>query len=446
MIKSIRLINFKSFRDATVHLGPFSVLIGTNASGKSNLRDALRFLHGIGRDYSVADIIGGKYGESGERIWSGIRGGPREIVFAGEKTFALEIEMVVDVESIQHTVLYHIEVSPGDSIKPVSIVSEWMYWLEDDRYRYLFRYNGHARANEYDMNTSIEVFFEPSEIDEVDVTENKGFFGSMNGSLVYREKTTNNLYPIAGQFIDIDFKSKSALRAKQIVRHFLAQLGGIRFLDPHPESMRQPSFSGQNILTDQGANLSSVLLQICTDPQRKETLVNWLQALTPMDAADFEFPPDQIGRVLVTLVEHNGRKTSAYSASDGTLRFLAILAALLGSDGERTYFFEELDNGIHPTRLHLLIQLIEQQSALRATQVITTTHSPQLLRLLSPKAFQAASIVYRLPEQTRSQIKRLADIPDIQRVLAHEDPARLFDSGWFEDALVFSADGDGEDA
>ena len=74
MITSLRLERFKNFRDATLGLGPFTVLIGANASGKSNIRDAFLFLHGIGRGYALAEILGEKY-VGGERVWSGIRGG-----------------------------------------------------------------------------------------------------------------------------------------------------------------------------------------------------------------------------------------------------------------------------------------------------------------------------------------------------------------------------------
>ena len=49
MITSLRLVNFKDFADETLRLGPFTVIVGANASGKSNIRDAFRFLHGIGR-------------------------------------------------------------------------------------------------------------------------------------------------------------------------------------------------------------------------------------------------------------------------------------------------------------------------------------------------------------------------------------------------------------
>ena len=62
MITSIRLVNFKNFADETLRVGPFTVIVGANASGKSNIRDAFRFLHGIGRGYTLAEIIGGKYG------------------------------------------------------------------------------------------------------------------------------------------------------------------------------------------------------------------------------------------------------------------------------------------------------------------------------------------------------------------------------------------------
>jgi predicted ATP-dependent endonuclease of OLD family len=42
MLKSLRLENFKSFKNAELSLGDLTVLVGTNASGKSNIRDAFR--------------------------------------------------------------------------------------------------------------------------------------------------------------------------------------------------------------------------------------------------------------------------------------------------------------------------------------------------------------------------------------------------------------------
>ena len=67
VIESIRLKRFKNFQDATLKLGPLTILIGANAAGKSNLRDAFLFLHGIGRGYTLAEIFGEKY-VGGERV------------------------------------------------------------------------------------------------------------------------------------------------------------------------------------------------------------------------------------------------------------------------------------------------------------------------------------------------------------------------------------------
>jgi predicted ATPase len=157
-----------------------------------------------------------------------------------------------------------------------------------------------------------------------------------------------------------------------------------------------------------------------------------------MDAADFEFPADQIGRVLVTLIEGDGWRTSAYSASDGTLRFLGTLAALLGPESEPFFFLDELETGIHPTRLHLLLQLIEQRVAQRDIQVVATTHSPQLLDLISRETREHVSLIYRREGEKSAQIQRLLDLPHAQEILGEESLARLHASGWFEDAVAFA--------
>ena len=80
MITSIRLKNFKNFADETLRVGPFTILVGANASGKSNIRDAFRFLSGIGRGYTLAEIFGGKR----EAGWKPIRGAMNEIIRFGQ--------------------------------------------------------------------------------------------------------------------------------------------------------------------------------------------------------------------------------------------------------------------------------------------------------------------------------------------------------------------------
>ena len=118
MITSLRLIDFKNFADETLRVGPFTVIVGANASGKSNIRDAFRFLHGVGRGYTLAEILGGKYGAGGQMEWDSIRGAANEIIRINKSTnglpvprnpaFGLAIELTVKHDTFG----YEIEVAP----------------------------------------------------------------------------------------------------------------------------------------------------------------------------------------------------------------------------------------------------------------------------------------------------------------------------------------------
>ncbi|MFI5455799.1 MAG: AAA family ATPase [Isosphaerales bacterium] len=238
MIDALHLHRFKNLKDATLTLGPFTVLIGANASGKSNIRDAFLSLHGIGRGYSLAEILGEKC-VGGERVWGGIRGGVRELAYFGSGSFELVVALRLPPE--------------GRTVPPV----------------------------EYRIEVSVA---EPA--------------------------------------------------AKAPRKDF-------GFLDLSPPQMRIPSQPGQTRLGDRGENLSSVLAAICADASRKEILLEWVRKLSPMGVDDLLFDQDAAGRILLRLVEKDGRSVSALSASDGTLRFLAILAALFGPEPASFYSQDE---------------------------------------------------------------------------------------------------------
>lgn len=417
MLTQLRLRHFKNFEDATLTLGPLTVIAGANASGKSNLRDAFRFLHGIGRGYSVAEIIGEKWSAGGVLEWAGMRGGLREISYQNGSNFSLETRAIVQLPFGSRLVPqgydHEIEVVIADTQRPRIV---------DESLRTVFRDIPRAR-----------IFYRAAgaDRDHLKLTLRRmGARGRFPPSRTYINSTTMLMHLVDDGTVD--------KRVRDRCHSLLNEFGSCRFLDLSPSAMRLPSIPGQLVLGDRGDNLSSVLQAICADENKKEALLDWVRQLTPMDAKDFDFPADQTGRVLLTLVEEDGQRTSAYSASDGTLRLLAILAALLGPEPARFYFLEELENGIHPNRLALLVQLLESTTAQGKTQVVATTHSPQLLRLLSRSSLDHASVVYRLPGTSAGQIKRIVDIPHIREVLKTQDLARLHESGWLEDVLNFA--------
>lgn len=404
MLTKLTLEHFKNFNNAELLLGPVTSLIGTNASGKSNLRDAFRFLHGVGRGYTLAEIMGEKYGEGGELQWKGIRGGTREAAYFREKRFKLTVEGMLPERKIPLSFIYSITVQPGELNERSRVIQESLF-------------------------VESKMVFITQVADLPHSSENMFVQFSPDSSVLLRP-----FQPFLTQIIDYAEEDNS------IIVDTLAVLTSMRFFDLHPQSMRFPSLPGQIVLGDRGENLSSVLQNICDDPHQKNVLLEWLRELTPMDVVDFEFPADQTGRILVTFVEEQGRKISAYSASDGTLRFLAIIAALLTPRSAKFLFFEELENGLHPSRVHLLLQLMERKAAEGKIQIVNTTHSPQFLRFLSTNALEHASLTYRLPETPEGRIQRIVDIPEARRLIAEQDIAHLHESGWFEDAMFFDSE------
>lgn len=421
MLTRLHLQDFKNFQAATLPLGPLTLLLGANAAGKSNVRDALRFLHGVARGYTLADTSGEKWGEGGVLQWRGLRGGTVEAARYGAATFTLQAEFTLGNGPAwpQAPVgVYTIAVEPGRNGKP-RLVRESLYAGAQ------MLFDSHPEGNPPSQN-------DPQRL-AVHILAD-GHDGKVH------VETFSAYQPVLSQIMEriADRKDDNAHAVRQGIKTALATFASMRFLDLSLEAMRLPSLPGQTTLGDRGENLSSALQAIYEEPLRRAALINWVRELTPMDVVDFAFPADQTGRVLVSLREEDGAETSAYSASDGTLRFLAVLAALLGPDPAHLYFFEEMENGLHPARLHLLIELIEQRTALRDLQIVATTHSPQLLRLLSAESRSNVAFVYRLQGRTDAEIRRLGDLPEAaQRIIAEKDVGNLLGSGWFENIASF---------
>lgn len=162
-----------------------------------------------------------------------------------------------------------------------------------------------------------------------------------------------------------------------------------------------------------------------------------------MDVRDLEFPADPSGRIHLQIVETDGLKTSAYSASDGTLRFLAMLAALFEENSQGLYFFEQLDNGFHPTRLWLLLELIEKQTGKGEVQVITTIHSPDLFTFVNDKTLENTSVVCRNEDSSKSIIRTVSNLSNAAELRASQGLGKLHSTGWMEDILAVSESEDG---
>jgi AAA15 family ATPase/GTPase len=401
MITRLRLENFKSFEDATLELGAVTVLIGTNASGKSNIGDAFKVLQGVTKGYPIEEIFE-KNMDTATEQWSGIRGGSNFSKFDTSKNLNISIDCIQPAKlKIHRDSHYNISINPSESV-----------WLD------------------------------------------RLAFGS---HLIDGPMKKNDRYLISSAFLDSWYRLEDyELRSNQIgynrmddvllsLSDMNSTLSEFMLLEFDGAILSEPYQEKRKSVGRRGEYLSSTLKHICTDKLQKKTLEQWLQRLTPMDAVSLLFDTDISGYVTLILKEKNGRKITARSASDGTLRFLGYLALLFHPKPPKLIFIEEIETGIHPTRLKLLIQLIEERTKAMGFQVILTTHAPQVLNLVSDETLESCSVIYRLPGQGSSKIRRLMDVPEIKEELSDSGPAFLHQIGWLESMLEHEHDVEEED-
>lgn len=228
------------------------------------------------------------------------------------------------------------------------------------------------------------------------------------------------------------------------VQHMLGALAGIFVLDPIPSHMRSYSGLREQLLPD-ASNIAGVLASL--DSGRKGDVEKELVAFAS------RVPEHDIERVWaekVGLFEseamlyckergvlgQEGLTVDARGMSDGTLRFLAILTALLTRPEGSLLVVEEVDNGLHPSRASLLLRMLREVGARRRIDVVVTTHNPALLDKLDPELIPFITVAHRDPASGYSMLTLLEDIERLPKLLAAGSPGRLATEGLLEEAAV----------
>jgi predicted ATPase len=234
----------------------------------------------------------------------------------------------------------------------------------------------------------------------------------------------------AAQYRDSRIVIPSTLRQYQQV------LQNILFLDPVPAKMREYSFKSDKRLQEDGTNLSSVLYRLWENqPENQSAILNFIQSLPEqaIDGLDFIFGPRD--EVMVRLTETFGdrnRPCEAALLSDGTLRVLAIAAAMLSATEGSLVVIEEIDNGVHPSRAKHLLASIRNIAEQRNLRVLLTTHNPALMDALPDEAIGDVVFCYRDPEQGDSRLVRMSDIYDFPRLISQGSLGQLVTAGIVE--------------
>lgn len=405
MIDRIIIENFKSLRRVDLLLGRLNLFIGTNASGKSNFLDALRILQGIGNGFTISEILDGKPRSATSDVWGGIRGGSLNARFSG----------AADTESV--TIEAHGTLEQSGK--------QWMFKI-----RFLPNF-GRVLSERLDVGGTI-----------YDSTDVKGssrryptirvrYYPGTGGRPP--ELTFESSRPVLGQFFDHpDVKNKLDTELARVVVGLLANAQQV---DPSPPVLQRYSLSHRvERLGDRGENFAALVQTICQDEKVKSAYLSWLQELRPDEVDDVGTLSGAVGEPLFMLRE-KGQTFPAPVLSDGTLRFAAITAAFFQPEMPQVMTIEEIENGIHPSRLRLLVELLVSQSKSGKTQIFATTHSPTTLAWLQEAEYRTTFVCKRDEETGESTIRPLTDVPHFPDVSAKYPLSDLFAEGWLEAAL-----------
>jgi predicted ATPase len=159
-----------------------------------------------------------------------------------------------------------------------------------------------------------------------------------------------------------------------------------------PVVRRQYERVGNRVLAKDGANLSAVLYG--ADQQISDRLLARIKPLSDKQYQEFDFDLTKYHNIMFGLKEGDDKQSIAANLlSDGTLRYLAILTALEMVEPSSPLVIEEFDNGLHPSRIEMLIKAIFDTCQRRNLKILVTTHNPATLNLLELPVEQLEGLV-----------------------------------------------------
>lgn len=384
MITKLELQDWKSFRHATMYVDPISVVIGKNASGKSNILDALQFVQLVASGQSISDAV------------SIIRGGVDWIIRKGADNCQLRVTM----EDEKYATEYIYTISLCRKSKSYVICSESLERVIRKRYRrMIFEIEG---SNVADMPAA------PVRVYAMQRGKQKRIVLNLATSVLSQMEHLNVVKDV-----------------KIAVGYAMESLRNIFVLSPNPLKMHDFIPLSKSLSSD-GANVAGVLAGL---PDDERILVE-----QKISAFVEKLPERDIQRVWTEKVgmfdsyamlnceeSWSNTETIALDArgmSDGTLRFIAIAVALLTRPEHSLLVVDEIDNGLHPSRAKQLITMLQTLGQQRHIDVLCTTHNPVLVNTMGVQMIPFISYVKRNDASACSEINLLEEIPNLAKLLA----------------------------
>jgi predicted ATPase len=339
VVRSLTIRNLLSFGEdpTTIELRPLNVLIGPNGSGKSNLIEVLGLLQSAPKELATAISNGGSIDEW---LWKG-------------KTPSRGTSITASVEAI---------------VRPSKGKMALRYRLAFTKAGFRLEITDERLENEHSLPNVPRPYF---------------YYGLENGrpTLNYRGETRGLRQEEINPQLSILALRKDPEHYPEITHlgDMFAQFRLYRDWEFGTiASVREPCDASlpNEYLEEDGSNLGVVLNRLLAVPSVKNQILVSLRTFYE-DTKDLRTTIEG-GKVQTRLEEKHLKATvPLIRMSDGTLRWLALLAILLNPDPPPLVCIEEPDLGLHPDMIHELAKLLVDAST--RMQLIVTTHSDRLI-------------------------------------------------------------------
>ncbi|WP_281298133.1 AAA family ATPase [Flavobacterium limnophilum] len=438
MITYIKINGFKSFHNFEMEFTPFTVIAGANASGKSNLFDALTLLSRLAETDNLKRAFSEQRGEFIELFTQyGDENFANQIDFGIEMLVNNKVKDAWGNEGIlKYTRLrYDLSIkrfTNSSGIQDLTVVYEHLENLQHNNDKWITKLipkmvleewrpkipKGGRRATPY-------IYTEQRSDVQTVIVPQDGVQGGNKRTFPLNNATRT----VLSSFDTVDFRH--ILAAKEEMKSW-------KFLQLNPEDLRQATSknNGEDIISISGKNLAAALYRIKQEDsyslkEISRKLNKFLPNFTEVDV----FDDKENKQYLIKLKDTDKKEFSSRVLSEGTLRILAL--CILEYDEKHTGLlcFEEPENGIHPFRIKAMTELLKDLSVdfndteLPLRQVIVNTHSPVLVGNMMKWQYDSnVSIWYAQMRVTISEIngKRIKlNTTKISRVIKDDSQQQL---------------------
>ena len=416
-IKNIKVSNFKSFEEVNVDLGRFNVLIGANASGKSNFINVLQFLKDIaengldnaismqGVDY-IQNINMGASKNLSVELHIDSRDEPVKFGFEKE-----EDKRVIGISAYEFTYRFSIEFPLHKKKREYKIVEERLA----------------AKCDFVELEEKKEEIREKEKIEEGEIILNRDEEGRVKHDLKPRDisiRMEDIIPPFFSKkgFLEEKLSPKELFIETPIFFPFLSFeisdfFSDISIYDFDPKSSKKATpITGKTELEPNGSNLAIVLKNILEDRKKTERISNLIKDLLPfIEGIKVRKMPDK--SVLASLKEVYSGKTflPAFLISDGTINITALIIALYFEE-KPLIIIEEPERNIHPFLISKVVEMMNDVSERLKKQIIVTTHNPEVIRYTD---IENILLVHR-DDEGFSQISRPAEKEEVKIFLENK--------------------------